>query len=69
MKPSCSLWLARALSCVPWDELLESVAEMHSPCPTTAVNAWGKLEENVGKFPFILYGSQASFLACVRSFS
>lgn len=31
VKPSCSLWLARALSCVPWDELLESVAEMHSP--------------------------------------
>lgn len=33
-----------------------------------AVKGHGKLEKNVGKFPFVLYGSQASFLPCVRSF-
>lgn len=42
-----------------WDAFLMS---------STAVKARGKLEKSVGKFPFILYGSQASFLPCVRSF-
>lgn len=39
---------------------------MHSPRPNTAIKACGKSDKNFEKFPFILYGSQTSFLHSVR---